>query len=86
MILETLQENHSTQFGAIEEKARDTFQQNNMDCKPSGNTRVRCDTDVPSKMAIESLEAMPMETLLEEFRERRSFKLSEVKEPKISPT
>lgn len=86
MIIETLQEDHSTQSGAIEQKARDTFQQKYMDYEPSGNTPVRCDTDVPSKVAIESLRAMPMETLLEEFRENHSFELSEVKEPKISPT
>nr|GEW03252.1 kinesin-like protein KIN-5C [Tanacetum cinerariifolium] len=86
MIIETLQEDHSTQSGAIEQKASDTFQQKYMDYEPSGNTPVRCDTDVPSKVAIESLRAMPMETLLEEFRENHSFELSEVKEPKISPT
>ncbi|PWA43854.1 kinesin motor domain-containing protein [Artemisia annua] len=59
MIIETLQEDHSTQYGAIEQKARDTFQQKYMDCEPSGNTLVRCDTDVPSKVAIESLCALP---------------------------
>ncbi|GJS01261.1 hypothetical protein Tco_0317769 [Tanacetum coccineum] len=50
MILKTSQENHFTQSAAIEKKAHDIFQHNNVSC---GNTRVRCDTDVPSKVAIE---------------------------------
>ncbi|GKB33065.1 RNA-directed DNA polymerase, eukaryota, reverse transcriptase zinc-binding domain protein [Tanacetum coccineum] len=44
-----------------------------------GNTRVRCDTDVPSKVAIDQLRSMPIETLSEELRERHSFEISEVK-------
>lgn len=56
------------------------------DYEPSGNTPVRSDTDVPSKVTIESLRAMPMETLVEEFRENHSFDSFEVKETKISPT
>ncbi|KAI3514244.1 hypothetical protein L1887_12563 [Cichorium endivia] len=86
MILEKLRKDHSTQSGAIEQKARDTFHQKYMDYEPSGNTPVRCDTDVPSKMTIESLRAMPMESLLEEFRENHSFESFEGKEVKISPT
>ena len=46
---------------------------------------MRCDTDVPSKTSIESLRAMPMETLLEEFRENHSFDSFEGKEVKIYP-
>lgn len=109
MFLESLQKDHSTQSGAIQQKAHDTFQQKYMvrrhminlsivthsfmilffwvqDYEPSGNTPVRLDTHVPSKMSIESLRAMPMETLLEEFRENHSFESFEAKEAKISPT
>ncbi|MFS7917260.1 hypothetical protein Hanom_Chr03g00186961 [Helianthus anomalus] len=56
-----------------------------MDYKPSGNTSVRCDPAVPTKVTIESLRAMPMETLLEEFRENHSFELLEVEDDKITP-
>ncbi|KAK1408457.1 hypothetical protein QVD17_40247 [Tagetes erecta] len=86
IFLESLQKDHSTQSGAIQQKAQDTFQQKYMDYEPSGNTPVRLDTHVPSKMTIESLRAMPMETLLEEFRENYSFESFEAKEAKISPT
>ncbi|KAI3678462.1 hypothetical protein L6452_37756 [Arctium lappa] len=81
--LESLQEDHARQSSSIEQKAHDTFQQKYMDYEPSGNTPIRSETDVPSKVSIESLRAMPMERLLEEFRENHSFA---VKESKISPT
>ncbi|KAM0021520.1 putative plus-end-directed kinesin ATPase [Helianthus debilis subsp. tardiflorus] len=86
VILETLQSDHTTQSGAIEQKAHDTFQQKYMDYEPTGNTPVRCDTDVPSKVAIESLRATPMETLMEEFRENNSTESVEGKKAKISHT
>ncbi|KAL4571599.1 hypothetical protein LXL04_018362 [Taraxacum kok-saghyz] len=85
MVVDNLQKDHSTQSGAIQQKARDTFHQKYMDYEPTGNTPVRCDTDVPSKTSIESLRAMPMETLLEEFRENHSFDSFKGKEVKISP-
>ncbi|XP_022039227.1 kinesin-like protein KIN-5C [Helianthus annuus] len=69
----------------IQQKAHDTLQQKYMDYEPSGNTFIRCDPAVPSKDTIESLRAMPMETLLEEFRENHSFELLEVKDGKITP-
>ncbi|XP_071719965.1 kinesin-like protein KIN-5C [Rutidosis leptorrhynchoides] len=85
-IIEKLQEDHSTKSGAVEQMAHDTFQQKYMDYEPSGNTPVRCETDVPSKVTIESLRAMPMETLMEEFRENHSRESFEIKETKVSPT
>ncbi|KAF5782237.1 putative transcription factor WD40-like family [Helianthus annuus] len=85
VFLEFLQNDHSTQSDEIQQKAHDTFQQKYMDYEPSGNTSVRCDPAVPSKDTIESLRAMPMETLLEEFRENHSFELLEVKDGKITP-
>ncbi|XP_076926393.1 kinesin-like protein KIN-5C [Bidens hawaiensis] len=86
MILETLQNDHSTLSGVIEQKAHDTFQQKYLDYEPTGNTPVRCDTDIPSKMAIESLRATPMENLMEEFRESNSAEAFDVKNAKISHT
>ncbi|KAI3694582.1 hypothetical protein L1987_77549 [Smallanthus sonchifolius] len=85
IFLETLQKDHSAQSGAIQQRTHDTFQEKYMDYEPSGNTPVRCDTHVPSKMTIESLRAMPVETLLEEFRENHSFDSFEVKGGKVSP-
>ncbi|KAK3043529.1 hypothetical protein RJ639_002108 [Escallonia herrerae] len=82
--LEVLQENHSVQSSSIEQKTRDTFQQKYMDYEPTGTTPTRCDLDIPSKRTIESLRAMPMEALQEEFWENQSYQSSEVKEPKIS--
>ncbi|PWA48405.1 Kinesin, motor domain-containing protein [Artemisia annua] len=38
MMVETLQEDRSTQSGAIDQKACDTFQHKYMDCEPSGKT------------------------------------------------
>nr|POE98831.1 kinesin-like protein kin-5c [Quercus suber] len=55
-----------------------------MDYEPSGTTSVRSESDVPSKVTIESLRAMPMDTLLEEFRENRSYDSFDVKELKPS--
>nr|XP_043621293.1 kinesin-like protein KIN-5C [Erigeron canadensis] len=86
LIIENLRDDHTTKSGAIEQKTRDTFQQKYMDYKPSGTTPVRCDTDVPTKITIESLRAMPMETLMEEFRENHPLESSEVKDAKISPS
>ncbi|XP_071697444.1 kinesin-like protein KIN-5C [Rutidosis leptorrhynchoides] len=85
-ILKKFQEDHSDKSGAIEQTARDTFQLKYMDYEASGNTPVRCDTDVPSKVTIESLRAMPMETLVEEFRENHSRESFNVKETKIFPS
>ncbi|KAI3735923.1 hypothetical protein L6452_15450 [Arctium lappa] len=49
-----------------------------LDYEPLGETPIRCESDVPSKMSIERLRAMPLENLMEEFRENHS------KGPKIS--
>lgn len=56
------------------------------DYEPTGNTPVRCDTDIPSKVAIESLRSTPMETLMEEFRENNAAESIDVKKAKISHT
>ncbi|XP_024019672.1 kinesin-like protein KIN-5C [Morus notabilis] len=82
--LETVREEHSGHATCIEEKARETFLDNYMDYEPSGNTPVRCEQDIPSKGTIESLRAMPMEALLEEFRENHSYESFDGKDLKPS--
>ncbi|XP_019153437.1 PREDICTED: kinesin-like protein KIN-5C isoform X1 [Ipomoea nil] len=71
--LDELQKDHSMQSTSIQQKACETFQQKYMEYEPTGNTPIRCEPDVPSNGNIESLRAMPMEVLLEEFRENHSF-------------
>ncbi|KAI8016226.1 Kinesin-like protein KIN-5C [Camellia lanceoleosa] len=83
-ILEVLRVDHSVQSTSIEQKAVDTFQQKYMDYEPIGTTPIRCEPDIPCKGTIESLRAMPMEALLEEFRENHSYESFEVKELKPS--
>ncbi|XP_068661663.1 kinesin-like protein KIN-5C isoform X2 [Aristolochia californica] len=83
--LQNLQEGHASKVMEIEQHARNTLQHQYMDYEPSGTTPSRCDTDVPSKLVIESLRAMPMEALLEEFREKHPH-TSATKEPKPSPS
>ncbi|GLT62689.1 hypothetical protein SLA2020_353070 [Shorea laevis] len=82
--LETFQNDHSCQATSIRERAEETFQQRYMDYEPSGTTPIRSEQDVPSKGTIESLRAMPMESLVEEFRENNSYESFECKELKPS--
>ncbi|KAJ8754766.1 hypothetical protein K2173_012155 [Erythroxylum novogranatense] len=82
--IDVLRDNHSGQAAAIEDKAKETFEQRYMDYEPTGTTPVRSETEVPSKGTIESLRAMPMESLLEEFRENNSYESFETKELKPS--
>ncbi|KAK8492362.1 hypothetical protein V6N13_035211 [Hibiscus sabdariffa] len=82
--LETFQDDHSSQASSIKQRAEETFQQRYMEYEPSGTTPIRSEQDVPSKVTIESLRAMPMEALVEEFRENNSFESFEPKELKPS--
>ncbi|XP_021819900.1 kinesin-like protein KIN-5C [Prunus avium] len=82
--LETFREDHSGQAASIEERARDTFQNQYADYEPSGSTPEKTEPEVPSKGTIESLRAMPMEALVEEFRENHSYESFDVKELKPS--
>lgn len=50
--------------------------------EPTGTTPARSEPEVPTKAAIESLRAMPMETLVEEFRENNSYESFATKESK----
>ncbi|VFQ87003.1 unnamed protein product [Cuscuta campestris] len=83
-ILDELLKGHSMQCTSIEKEACETFQQKYMDYEPSGNTPTRSESDVPSKGNIESLRVMPMEVLVEEFRENHSYDSFKGKEPKPS--
>ncbi|CAI0391696.1 unnamed protein product [Linum tenue] len=82
--LETFREDHSGQAAVMENKSQETFQQRFMDYDPTGTTPMRTEPEVPSKGTIESLRAMPMEALVEEFRENNSYDSFEVKELKPS--
>ncbi|KAF7820171.1 kinesin-like protein KIN-5C [Senna tora] len=82
--LETFREDHSVQATCIEEKARETFQHHYRDYEPSGTTPTRCEADVPSKATIESLRSLPVEALVEEFRENQSYESYDTKELKPS--
>ncbi|XP_060177032.1 kinesin-like protein KIN-5C [Lycium barbarum] len=82
--LGVLEHDHTTQCTSIEQKTLETFQQRYMDYEPTGSTPIRSEPDVPTKGTIESLRAMPMETLREEFQENNSFESFQVKEVKPS--
>lgn len=60
------------------------FSLNIQDYEPTGSTPIRCEPEIPSNGTIESLRAMPMDTLMEEFRENHSSELHDVKESKVS--
>ncbi|XP_011004114.1 PREDICTED: 125 kDa kinesin-related protein-like [Populus euphratica] len=82
--LETFREDHSGEAAAIDGRAKETFEQQYMDYEPTGATPSRSEPDVPSKGTIESLRAMPVENLLDEFRENNTYESFEVKELKPS--
>ncbi|XP_074591511.1 kinesin-like protein KIN-5C [Curcuma longa] len=64
-----LQVSHAAHAADINRHAEETFQNNYQDYEPTGETPMRSELEVPSKGMIESLRTMPMEALLEEFRE-----------------
>ncbi|KAI3434029.1 Kinesin motor domain-containing protein [Psidium guajava] len=83
-LLESFREDHSGKASSVREKAEETFQHRYMDYEPSGATPIRCDPEVPTKGTIESLRAMPMESLVEEFRENNSYESFDGKDLKPS--
>ncbi|XP_057949192.1 kinesin-like protein KIN-5C [Malania oleifera] len=82
--LKLLGDDHSGQAAFVKQQAQDIFQQRYLDYEPTGTTPTRCEPDVPSKGTIESLRAMPMEALLEDFRDNHSFESFGLKELKPS--
>ncbi|XP_010245506.1 PREDICTED: kinesin-like protein KIN-5C [Nelumbo nucifera] len=85
--MQKLREDHLGQAAEIKQRAQDTFRQRYMDYEPTGSTPTRTEPDVPSKGTIESLKCMPMEALLEEFRENNPFEALVSKEsmPSLIP-
>ncbi|KAI3995533.1 hypothetical protein MKX01_023278 [Papaver californicum] len=81
---EKLLENHAGEASEIERQVHNTFQKRYMDYEPSGTTPTRSEQEVPSMGTIESLRAMPMEMLLEEFRENHPYVPTPSKELKPS--
>ncbi|KAL6005274.1 Kinesin-like protein KIN-5C [Asimina triloba] len=97
--LHKLEDDYCAQVVEMEQQAHTSFQDRYMsaypsdflirgaaimkDYEPSDTTPIRCEVDVPSKAVIESLRAMPVENLLEEFRENHPYG-SASKEPKPS--
>ncbi|KAF4396893.1 hypothetical protein F8388_004861 [Cannabis sativa] len=82
--LETFRVDHSGHATTIEEKARETFINQYMDYEPTGSTPIRTEQDIPTKGTIESLRAMPMDSLVEEFRENNAYESFDGKELKPS--
>ncbi|VVB02333.1 unnamed protein product [Arabis nemorensis] len=80
--LASFQQDHCCQSRCIEDKAQETFQQRYMEYEPTGTTPAKSEPEVPTKAAIESLRATPIETLLEEFRENNSYESFATKESK----
>ncbi|KAK1562399.1 hypothetical protein Q3G72_011209 [Acer saccharum] len=76
--IELFRGSHVGQAACIKEKAQETFQQQYLDYDPTGTTPTRCESEVPSKVTIESLRAMPMDSLAEEFRENNSYESFEI--------
>jgi len=56
----------------------------NQDYDPTGTTPIRCESEVPSKASIESLCTMPMDALIEEFRENHPCDSVDEKESRPS--
>lgn len=83
-LLESFHEDHSSKASSVREKAEETFQHRYMDYEPSGTTPIKCDPEVPTNGTIESLRAMPMESLVEEFRENNSYESFDGKDLKPS--
>ncbi|KAL6514346.1 Kinesin-like protein KIN-5C [Orobanche hederae] len=83
--LEDLSRDHSQHVACIEQHAIDTFRQKYTDYEPTGTTPIRRESDIPSNDTIESLRAMPMKALGEEFRENNLYEsFHNVKEPKAT--
>ncbi|KAG0476973.1 hypothetical protein HPP92_013814 [Vanilla planifolia] len=83
--LKQLNEDHASLASDVNSCARTTFQQNYVVYQPSGETPLRSEADVPSKGMIESLRTMPMDALLEEFRENNPYESSKEPKPSLIP-
>ncbi|KAJ6833050.1 kinesin-like protein KIN-5C [Iris pallida] len=82
--IQQFQEDHESQACEINRHAENTFQNAYTDYEPSGETPVRSEPDIPSKGRIESLRTMPMDALLEEYRENHPYEATKEK-PSLIP-
>ncbi|GAB2272165.1 Kinesin-like protein KIN-5C [Dionaea muscipula] len=82
--LEVFREDHTSQASCIEIEAQETFQRRYLEYEPTGTTPEKCDPDVPSKGTIESLRAMPIDALVEEFRENHNYEAADEKQTRPS--
>nr|CAD1825868.1 unnamed protein product [Ananas comosus var. bracteatus] len=85
MTLQELRAEHSSHVEDINRNAEDAFQHSYKDYESTGETPVRSELDVPSKAVIESLRTMPMEALLEEFRENNPSDCGKEPKPSLIP-
>lgn len=69
----------------LQEEHESHYRLSLQDYEPTGETPVRSEPDVPSKGMIECLRAMPMETLLEDFRENHPYESSKESKPSLIP-
>jgi kinesin family protein 11 len=83
--IEHLQENHSVQSAGVNSHAEKAFQSRYRDYEPTGETPMRSEPEVPSKGTIESLRAMPIESLMDEFRENNPYESSKEPKPSLIP-
>ncbi|XP_074589164.1 kinesin-like protein KIN-5C [Curcuma longa] len=80
-----LKEEHGVQVADINKHAQITFQDNYKDYEPSGESPARSELDVPSRGLIESLRAMPVDALLDEFRENNPYESFREPKPSLIP-
>ncbi|KAM0877192.1 hypothetical protein ACQ4PT_035653 [Festuca glaucescens] len=83
--IEHLQENHSGQAAGVNSHAEKAFQSSYRDYEPTGETPMRSEPEVPSKGAIELLRAMPIESLMNEFRENHPYESNKEPKPSLIP-
>ncbi|KAJ6800792.1 kinesin-like protein KIN-5C isoform X2 [Iris pallida] len=74
--MQQFHEDHESQASEINLHAENIFQNAYTDYVPSGETPVRSEPVIPSMVNIESLRTMPMDALLEEFRENNPYESS----------
>ncbi|KMZ74969.1 Kinesin-related protein-like [Zostera marina] len=85
VMLSEFGKDHAVQVEDISRHAENTFQQNYEEYEPSGDTPTRSETDLPSKGEIEALRSMPLDTLLNGFRENHPYVSTKEVKPSLIP-
>ncbi|KAJ3681550.1 hypothetical protein LUZ60_016039 [Juncus effusus] len=80
-----LERDHKAQTKNINSHTDETFNQCYKDYEVTGETPVRSEPEIPSKINIESLRAMPMQKLVDEFRENHPYESSKEPKPSMIP-